>query len=53
MLRAMEEASKTSGQTPWLHIALTEAIRLGSETGFGFSLFGKKDLSFFLSLIYI
>lgn len=24
--------------------------RLGSETGFGFSLFGKKDLSFFLSL---
>lgn len=27
--------------------------RLGSEAGFGFSLFGKKDLSFFLSLIYI
>ena len=27
LLRAMEEASKTSGQTPWLHVTLTEAIK--------------------------
>lgn len=27
MLKAMEEASKTSGQTPWLHVTLTEAIK--------------------------
>lgn len=27
MLRAMEEAWKTSGQTPWLHVTLTEAIK--------------------------
>lgn len=27
MLRAMEEAWKTSGQAPWLHVTLTEAIK--------------------------
>jgi hypothetical protein len=27
MLRAMEEASKTSGQIPWLHVTVTEAIK--------------------------
>lgn len=40
--------------TPWLLCHAHRSLQgLVQEIGFGFSLFGKKDLSFFLSLIYI
>lgn len=31
MLRAMGETLKASGQTPWLHASVTEAVRLGDD----------------------
>jgi len=50
MLRAMEEASKHQVRLHGSMPRSPKPSRLDSETGFGFSLFGKKDKSFFLSL---
>lgn len=50
MLRAMEEASKTSGQTPWLHASVTEAFKawFGRLVSVSLSLERKIYLSFSL-----
>lgn len=51
MLRAMEGASKTSGQNPWLHASATEAIKAWYRRSVSVSLsLERKTKSFFLSL---
>lgn len=54
MPKAMAEASKASGRTPWLNATLPKPSRLDLGDRFRFSLFGKKDLVFLsLSLEYL
>jgi hypothetical protein len=52
MLRAMEEASKTSGQIPWLHVTVTEAIKAWFGDWFRFLSLWKERF-IFLSLSYL